>query len=211
MERHETVSPDQSLERTFTAPGGEWIATGPAAAPPRRAKSLRRTSDPFLCWFNRTRGEPSQASGPGNAVCACELQKGVIVNQVVERRLALWPNAQTRAEAAELLYVKGWELGRVLALYSDEVVSEDRGVLRGAARRAIWAHYSLLQEAVGEPDIDPRDFAEVERVIRTNGVEVARCRAGSQTLILNASCSNSAPVPKRGTQTPGFGHLRPTN
>lgn len=75
------------------------------------------------------------------------------MNNIVERRLALWPNAKTRAEAAQLLYVKGWELGRVLALYPDEVVSEDRGVSRGAARRAIWAHYSLLQEAVGEPDI----------------------------------------------------------
>jgi hypothetical protein len=105
--------------------------------------------------------------------------KGVTVNPVVVRRLALWPNAQTRAEAAQLLYVVGWELGRVLAKYPDEVVSQDRGVSRGAARRAIWAHYSLLQEAVGEPDIDPRDFAEVERVVRTQGVQVARCRTGS--------------------------------
>ncbi|MBX7451914.1 hypothetical protein GR927_28325 [Mycolicibacterium sp. 3033] len=86
------------------------------------------------------------------------------MNQVVERRLALWPNAQTRAEAADLLYNKRWELGKVLALYPDEVVSEDRGVVRGAARRAIWAHYALLQEAVGEPDIEPSDTAEVERV-----------------------------------------------
>lgn len=101
------------------------------------------------------------------------------MNRVVERRLALWPNPQTRAAAADLLYNKGWELGRVLALYPDEVVSKDRGVVRGAARRAIWAHYSLLQEAVGEPDIDPSDTAEVERVIRTKGVEVARCRTGS--------------------------------
>lgn len=101
------------------------------------------------------------------------------MNRVVERRLALWPNAQTRAEAAHLLYVKGWELGRVLALYPDEVVTKDRGVVRGAARRAIWAHYSLLQEAVGEPDVDPTNTAEVERIVRTKGVEVARCRTGS--------------------------------
>ncbi|PRC45237.1 hypothetical protein C6A85_96180 [Mycobacterium sp. ITM-2017-0098] len=93
--------------------------------------------------------------------------------------MALWPNAQTRAEAAALLYNKGWELGRVLARYADEVVSEDRGVVRGAARRAIWAHYSLLQEAAGEPDIDPSDTTEVERLIRTKGIEVARCRTGS--------------------------------
>lgn len=101
------------------------------------------------------------------------------MNPVVARRLSLWPNAKTRAEAAELFYVKGWGLGKVLALYPDEVVGQDRGVSRGAARRAIWAHYSLLQEAVGEPDIDPGDSAEVERVIRTKGIEVARCRTGS--------------------------------
>lgn len=93
--------------------------------------------------------------------------------------MALWPNGQTRAEAADLLYNKGWELGRVLALYPDEVVSKDRGVVRGAARRAIWAHYSLLQEAVGEPDVDPGNAAEVEHLVRTQGIEVARCRTGS--------------------------------
>ncbi len=59
------------------------------------------------------------------------------------------------------------------------MVTEDRGVSRGAARRAIWAHHSLLQEAVGDPDIDPNDIAEVERVVRTKGAEVARCRTGS--------------------------------
>jgi hypothetical protein len=45
---------------------------------------------------------------------------------------------------------------------------------------AIWALYSLLQEDVGEPDIDPTDSAEVERVVRMQGVEVVRCRTGSQ-------------------------------
>lgn len=101
------------------------------------------------------------------------------MNQVVQRRLGLWPNPQTRAEAAHLLYVKGWELGRVLTLFPDDVASEDGGVSRGAARRAVWAHYSLLQEAIGEPDVDPGDIDEVERLIRTRGIEVARCRTGS--------------------------------
>jgi hypothetical protein len=100
------------------------------------------------------------------------------MNRVVERRLSLWPNKQTRAEAARLL-AGGMELGEVLARYPNEVVIVDRGKRRGAARRAIWAHYSLLQEAVGEPDVDPEDRAAVERVVHEEGAEVARCRTGS--------------------------------
>lgn len=100
------------------------------------------------------------------------------MNRVVERRLALWPNGQTRAEAARLLR-GGMQLGEVLARYPDEVIVVDRGKRRGAVRRAIWAHYSLLQEAVGEPDIDPEDRAAVEHVVREQGAEVARCRTGS--------------------------------
>lgn len=100
------------------------------------------------------------------------------MNRVVERRLSLWPNRETRAEAARLL-AGGMELGDVLARYPNEVIAVDRGRRRGAARRAIWAHYALLQEAAGDPDIDPEDRAAVERVVREEGAEVARCRTGS--------------------------------
>lgn len=100
------------------------------------------------------------------------------MNRVVERRLSLWPDKKTRAEAARLL-AGGMELGEVLARYPDEVVAVDRGKRRGAARRAIWAHYALLQEAVGEPDIDPADRTAVERVVREHGPEIARCRTGN--------------------------------
>jgi hypothetical protein len=100
------------------------------------------------------------------------------MNRVVERRLALWPNKQTRAEAARLL-AGGMELGEVLARYPNEVIAVDRGKRRGAARRAIWAHYALLQEAAGEPDIGPGDRAAVERVVREEGADVARCRTGN--------------------------------
>jgi hypothetical protein len=101
------------------------------------------------------------------------------MNRVVERRLAYWPNKQTRAEAARL-FAGGMELGEVLARYPNEVISQYRGEpRRGAARRAIWAHYALIQEAVGEPDIDPKDRAAVERVVREEGIEVARCRTGA--------------------------------
>jgi hypothetical protein len=100
------------------------------------------------------------------------------MNRVVERRLAYWPNKQTRAEAARL-FAGGMELGEVLARFPNEVPAVFRGTRRGAARRAIWAHYALLQEAVGEPDVDPEDRAAVERVVREEGAEVARCRTGS--------------------------------
>ena len=97
---------------------------------------------------------------------------------VLERRRALWPNPQTRAEAARL-YAEGTELREVLERYPNEVISVSGGKPRGAARRAIYAHYALLQESVGEPDIDPDDRAAVERVIREQGPEIAMCRTGS--------------------------------
>lgn len=101
------------------------------------------------------------------------------MNRFVERRLAYWPNAQTRAEAARLFYVERWGLGKVLALYPNEVISKYKNEpRRGAARRAIWAHWALTQEAVGEPDIDPDDAAAVARVVREEGAMVAACRTG---------------------------------
>jgi hypothetical protein len=97
---------------------------------------------------------------------------------VLERRRAFWPNPQTRAEAARL-YAEGMELREVLERYPNEVISVSGGKRRGAARRAIYAHWALLQESVGEPDIDPDDRAAVERVIREEGMEIAQCRTGS--------------------------------
>ena len=67
----------------------------------------------------------------------------------------------------------------VLERYPNEVISVSGGKRRGAARRAIYAHWALLQEKVGEPDIDPDDRAAVERVIREEGPEIAQCRTGS--------------------------------
>jgi hypothetical protein len=59
------------------------------------------------------------------------------------------------------------------------VISVSGGKPRGAPRRAIYAHWALLQERVGERDIDPGDRAAVERVIREEGPEIAQCRTGS--------------------------------
>jgi hypothetical protein len=100
------------------------------------------------------------------------------MSAVLRRRRALWPNPQTRAEAARL-YAQGMELREVLERYPNEVISVSGGKRRGAARRAIYAHWALLQERVGEPDLDPADRAAVERVIREEGHEIAMCRAGS--------------------------------
>jgi hypothetical protein len=104
----------------------------------------------------------------------------------VANRLAYWPNATTRAEAARLFYVEGMSLAMVLARYPDEVVTARNGVLRGAARRAIWAHYALVQEAVGEPDINPEDHAAIALLVSESTVPtgciryaVAECRTGS--------------------------------
>ncbi|ORA32032.1 hypothetical protein BST20_25725 [Mycobacterium branderi] len=71
------------------------------------------------------------------------------------------------------------ELRDVLERYPNEVISVSGGKPRGAARRAIYAHWALLQEMVGEPDIDPDDRLAVERVIREEGPEIAMCRTGS--------------------------------
>lgn len=102
------------------------------------------------------------------------------MNRVVERRLAYWPNEQTRAEAARLLVEEEMTLAKVLDLFPNEVViSFGNEPPRGAARRAIWAHYALLQEYVGEPNLDPADRAAVEQVVREEGIEVARCRTGN--------------------------------
>ncbi|WP_156298227.1 hypothetical protein [Mycobacterium paragordonae] len=108
------------------------------------------------------------------------------MNRVVERRLAYWPDLRTRAEAARL-FADGMELRQVLARYPNEVPALFRGTRRGAARRAIWAHYALVQEFVGEPDTDPDDHAAVEQLVRLHGVEVARCRTGS-SLSKHESC-----------------------
>lgn len=100
------------------------------------------------------------------------------MNRVAKRRLALWPNDQTRAEAARLLTVDGWDLGRVLRRYHikgqpDEVVLVDPtrndGIERGRARRAQYAAWALVQEAVGEPDIDRNDAEAIARVVAEHG------------------------------------------
>jgi len=106
-------------------------------------------------------------------------------NAVVERRLEYWPNDETRAEAARL-YARGRTLGEVLAQFPDEVPDTFRGEWHDAIRRAIWAHYSLIQELVGEPDLDPDsadDLDVMAQILRDHhareGIVWVKCRAGA--------------------------------
>jgi hypothetical protein len=90
------------------------------------------------------------------------------LNFVVERRLAKWPDVDSRADAARML-AEGASLTEVLHRYPHGVPKECRGKPVEPARRAIHAHYALLQELQGEPDADPADSVTVERIIRTEG------------------------------------------
>jgi hypothetical protein len=46
-------------------------------------------------------------------------------------------------------------------------------------RPAFRAHYALLQEIHGDPDVDPADVAIVELIIPNHGIEWACTRTGS--------------------------------
>jgi hypothetical protein len=100
------------------------------------------------------------------------------VNFVVERRLAKWPDANSRADAARL-FAEGASLAEVLCRYPEAVPKQFQGKPIEPARRAIYAHYALLQELQGEPDTDPEDSATVEGIIGSEGIEWARVRTGS--------------------------------
>lgn len=100
------------------------------------------------------------------------------MNIVVARRLEKWPDGESRAEAARILG-EGTPLAEVLRRYPEAVPNEHRGKPVAPARRAIYAHYALLQELQGEPDVDPADSAAIGQIIRSEGIEWARARTGS--------------------------------
>jgi hypothetical protein len=88
------------------------------------------------------------------------------VERVVRRRLALWPDRESRVAAARM-YDDGAPLGEVLRRYPDGPVSRrpEDGQPARPERRAIYAHWALLQETQGQPDTDPDDAAAVKRII----------------------------------------------
>ncbi|WP_237570816.1 hypothetical protein [Mycolicibacterium lacusdiani] len=100
------------------------------------------------------------------------------MNFVVARRLEKWPSAETRAEAARM-FNSGASLAEVLRRYHDAVPNQWKGKPVEPARRVIYAHYALLQEIQGDPDVDPADAANVERIIREDGLPRACVRTGS--------------------------------
>jgi hypothetical protein len=77
------------------------------------------------------------------------------------------------------MFAEGTALGEILRRYPEAVPSRYRGKPVQPARRAIYAHYALLQEIQGEPDVNPADRATVEQVISEQGIEWARARTGS--------------------------------
>lgn len=100
------------------------------------------------------------------------------MNFVVTRRLEKWPNAESRAEAARM-FNSGGSLAEVLRCYPNAVLNRWKGKPVEPARRVIYAHYALLQEIQGEPDVDPADAATVEKIIRGEGIAAACTRTGS--------------------------------
>ena len=102
------------------------------------------------------------------------------IERVARRRLALWPDRESRAAAARL-YSEGASLAQVLRRYPDGPVARrpEGGQPARPERRAIYAHWALLQEIQGQPDTDPDDAAAVKRIIAAEGFERAAVRTGS--------------------------------
>lgn len=102
------------------------------------------------------------------------------VERVVRRRLALWPDRESRIAAARM-YDEGTSLAEVLRRYPDGPVARrpEGGEPARPERRAIYAHWALLQEIQGQPDTDPDDGVAVKRIIAAEGFERAAVRTGS--------------------------------
>jgi hypothetical protein len=79
------------------------------------------------------------------------------------------------------MYDKGASLAEVLRRYPDGPVAHrpEGGQPARPERRAIYAHWALLQEIQGQPDTDPDDAVAVKRIIAVEGFERAAVRTGS--------------------------------
>jgi hypothetical protein len=100
---------------------------------------------------------------------------------VAQRRLGLWPNAETRLAAANRL-VAGESLDKILSDYPDGPVKKmDDGSPASPRRRRIYAEYAIKQEAVRaglvEP-IDPDNTGAIRRAYQADGMAWAECRTG---------------------------------
>jgi hypothetical protein len=117
-----------------------------------------------------------RAIGKGRSVPALN----PTVERVVRRRLTLWPDPQSRSAAARM-YADGASLAEVLLEYPDGPIARrpEDGEPARPDRRAIYAHWALLQEIQGEPDTDPNDSVAVKRLIAEKGYEQAAVQTGS--------------------------------
>jgi hypothetical protein len=102
------------------------------------------------------------------------------VERVVRRRLALWRDRESRAAAARM-YDEGASRPEVLRRYPNGPAARrpEDGQPARPDRRAIYAHWALLQEIQGQPDTDPGDAVAVRRIIAAEGRERAAVRTGS--------------------------------
>jgi hypothetical protein len=100
---------------------------------------------------------------------------------VAQRRLGLWPNAETRLAAAKRL-VAGESLDKILSDYPDGPVRKmDDGSPASPRRRKIYAEYAIKQEAVRAglvQPIDPDNTGAIRRTYESDGMAWAECRTG---------------------------------
>jgi hypothetical protein len=98
-----------------------------------------------------------------------------------QRRLRLWPDAETRLAAAKRL-VAGDPLLAILADYPDgPVTKKDDGSPATSHRRLLYAEYALKQQAVRaglvEP-ISPDNIGAIRKAHGSQGMAWAECRTG---------------------------------
>jgi hypothetical protein len=100
---------------------------------------------------------------------------------VAQRRLRLWPDAETRLEAASR-FVAGEPLDDIVASYPNgPVTCKDDGSPASARRRRIYAEYAIKQEAVRAgfvQPLDPDDTGAIRKAYESDGMAWAECRTG---------------------------------
>jgi len=100
---------------------------------------------------------------------------------IAQRRLRLWPDAETRVAAARRR-VAGDPLRDILASYPDgPVPKKDDGSRATEACQRVYAEYAIKQEAVRAGLVDPispDNAGAIRRAHATEGMAWVACRTG---------------------------------